>query len=185
MIGIGSIERNAGVTFICLALSNFLCNKLGKKTAYIELNTTNQIYSLNVCKKNKNFSYCGIDIFPCVSVTSLSEIIGLNYDFFVLDMGVLNTYTIKEFFKCESRFIVCSLSKWKLHINRERLEKLLHQTYTNQAQVTVLNNLSAEKSTFSIRSRLDMPIISFPYIPNPFQLKPEMFYVFHQILERN
>ncbi len=138
-----------------------------------------------MCKKNKNFSHYGIDIFPCITVTSLSEIICLNYDFFVLDMGVLNTYTMKEFYKCELRFIVCSLSKWKRHTTEERLEKLFHQTYMNQAQVTVLNNLSMEKSTFSIRSKFTMPIISFPYIPNPFQLKPEVFYVFHQILERN
>lgn len=136
-------------------------------------------------KRSKKFSYYGIDIFPCVTVTSLSEILGLNYDFFVLDMGVLNTYTMKEFSKCELRFIVCSLSKWKRHTTKERLEKLLHQTYMDQVQVTVLNNLSMVKSAFSIHSTFTMPMISFPFIPNPFQLKPEMFYVFHQILERN
>lgn len=178
------MEKNSGVTFISLALSNFLHSKLGKKTAYIELNTTNQIQSLSPKQNEKYFSYMGFDIFPSITVTSLWEILCLNYDYFVLDMGVLNTYTAKEFSKCEHRFLVCSLSKWKIHQTLEKVEKFCQQTYIPKEHVTVLNNLKMQKSTFALFSTLPVKVISFPFIPNPFQLKPDTFHVFHQILER-
>ena len=157
---------------------------MGKRTAYIELNTTNQIGTLHKKSSHKQFSYFGITIFPCVSVTSLSEILRLNYDCFVLDIGVLNARTIKNFFDCERRFIVCSLSKWKSQKTLEKIENLFQQNQNYKANVTVLDNLSTEKSNSLSTSNLSFPVISFPFIPDPFQLKPDVFHVFHQILER-
>lgn len=170
-----------GVTCICLALSNFICSKLGRKTAYIELNTTNQIYSLFHGRNKKTFSYFGIDFFPCVTVTSLSEILNKNYDFFILDMGVLNVYTAREFSKCDKQFLVCSLSKWKKHQTMEKLNQLFQQTNLNQRRVTILDNLHSKKSTSF--SMLDNRI-TIPFIPNPFQIETNLFCVFHRILER-
>lgn len=172
------------MTFISLALSNFLCSKLGKKTAYVELNTTNQISFLRPHRNPNSFSYMGIDIYPCVTVTSLSEILSLNYDYFVLDMGVLNTYTLTEFLKCEQRFLVCSLCRWKAEKTTEKIEKLLYQANIHQVQVTVLDNLSARKTKSSISSAFSLPVITFPFISNPFQLKPEEFQAFSLLLER-
>lgn len=126
----------------------------------------------------------GIDIYPCVTVTSLSEILSLHYDYFILDMGVLNTYTLTEFLKCEQRFLVCSLCKWKATQIQEKIAKLFHQTYIHQVQVTVLDNLTTKRSKTSIFSELSLPVITFPFIPNPFQLKPEDFQAFYQLLER-
>lgn len=157
---------------------------MGKKTAYIELNTSSQISSLHKRHVQKPFNYLGIGIFPCVTVTSLSEILALNYDYFVLDIGVLNAYTLKDFLKCDQRFLVCSLSKWKVQKTKEKLEKFFQYNNINTAHVTVLCNLVEEESKVLNFSNLSFPIISFPFIPNPFQLKPDVFHVFHQILER-
>ena len=124
-------------------------------------------------------------MFPCVTVTSLSEVLALNYDYFVLDMGVLNAYTLKDFLKCDQRFLVCSLSKWKVEKTKEKLENLFQLNNINTAHVTVLYNLMTEKenSKFFTFSNLSFPIIAFPFLPNPFQLKPEVFHAFHQILK--
>lgn len=180
------MERNVGTTFICLALSNFLCSKLGKKTAYIEFNTTDQIRVLSTHKNTKqSFSYYGIDLFSSVDVTSLSKILGFDYEYFVLDMGVLNAHNIKDFSKCDLRFIVCSLSKWKRQKTTDKIERFFQQIYTYPARVTLLDNLSEKKSGLSVFPVFSLPTISFPYISNPFQLKPEDFRVFFQLLERN
>lgn len=174
-----------GVTCISLALSNFLRNKLGKKTAYIELNATNQIRALSPKKDTSFFSYLKIDFFPCTTITSLPEILQLNYDYFILDMGVLNTYTAKEFSKCEKQFLVCSLCKWKYHQTKEKIVKLLQQTNIHQENVIILDNMREKKSIFNTFFFLSMNRILIPFIPNPFQLEPSLFKVFHQILERN
>ncbi len=100
----------------------------------------------------------------------------MDFDYFILDMGVLNTYTAKEFFKCDKRFIVCSLSKWKQKHSMSKIEDLLSKSNMKQDYVTVISNLSQKKSSSSF--------VSFPFIENPFQLTPEVFSVFYRLLER-
>ena len=149
---------------------------MGKKVAYVELNTTNQICTLTRNRKNAPFSYIGIRIFPCITVTSLSEILALDFDYFVLDMGILNTYTSKEFFKCNKRFIVSSLCKWKKEYHLEKMKSLHSKSNQTEKDVTIICNLCTKKSSPSM--------ISFPFIENPFHLKPSVFHAFYQILER-
>lgn len=185
MIAFGSISRGTGTTFVCLALANFLCSKQGMKTAYIELNTTNQIRSLSPDFKKVPFRHLGVDIFPEVKVTSLWEILRMDYDYFLLDMGVLNTYTAKEFSKCHQQFLVCNLSKWNYHSVLENVEYLLKNVNLLQEHVTVLCNLSMKKSELSTYSMYKLKMISFPFIQNPFQLEPKMFEIFTKLLERN
>ena len=175
------MEHGVGVTCICLSLSNFLCSKLGRKTAYIELNLTNQISSLSNGKNLKSFSYFGIDFFPQVSVTSLKEILSKNYDFYVLDMGVLNNYTATEFAKCDKQFLVCSFSKWKKTQTLEKLKQLYQQAYICQEHVILLSNLEEIKSNRFPSSKNRIP---FPFISNPFQLEPNLFHVFDHMLGR-
>lgn len=162
-------------------MSNFLCSKLGRKTAYIELNSTNQIYTLAHGGNLKSFSYFGIDFFPQVSITSLSEVLNKKYDYYILDMGVLNNYTASEFAKCDKQFLVCSFSKWKKTQTMEKLNQLYQQTYITQERVTLLSNLEETKST---TFPLFKDRIPFPFIPNPFQLEPNLFHVFHHMLGR-
>ena len=137
---------------------------MGKKTAYIELNNTNQIGFLHNTFTQKNFSYLGITFFPCVTVTSLSAILSLKFDYFVLDIGIVNAHTEKSFFSCDKRFLVCSLSKWKAHKTKEKLEKLFQKNKNYMANVTVLNNLATENYHFSAISHLSLRIISFPFM---------------------
>ena len=173
------MERGVGVTCISLAISNFVCSKLGRKTAYIELNATNQIFSLSHGGNQKSFSYYGIDFFPQVSVTSLREILNKNYDFYILDMGVLNHYTATEFAKCDKQLFVCSFSKWKKKQTMEKLNELYQQMYICQESVILLANLEGKKSTL-------LPMfpnrISIPFISNPFQLEPSLFHVLYLLL---
>ena len=67
------------------------------KTAYIELNTHNHICALAHNSKKPSFLYKGIVFYPNTTVTSLPEILRKDYRYFILDMGVLTTYTANEF----------------------------------------------------------------------------------------
>ena len=134
------------------------------KTAYIELNTHNHISAL-VRKKKPFFYHKGIVFYPNTSVTSLPEILRKEYQYFILDMGVLTTYTANEFLRCDKSFLICSPSKWReiqLHKKIENLFK--HQSKKNC--VTLIMNLNEKESN---------EYISFPYLPNPFQIEPRHF----------
>lgn len=153
-----------GTTHIALTLANYLCSKLGMKTAYIELNTHNHISALVKKRKKPSFHYKGIVFYPNTNVTSLPEILRKDYRFFILDMGVLTTYTANEFLRCDKSFLICSPSKWR----KNQLHKKIESLFKNQKQncFTLIMNLNYEES---------YTYISFPYISNPFQIEPRHF----------
>ena len=178
------MEHGVGTTCISLALSNFLCNKLGKKTAYIELNTTNQISCLNKKSDKKAFLYKGIHFFPLTTITSLSEIYRMNFDCYVLDMGILNAFTAEEFSKCDQQFLVCSLSEWKKTVTLEKIAEFIQKNYIHQEYVTVLGNIDIKKSKLAISSNIKCNYLMLPFLENPFQLVTRSFSFFYQIYER-
>lgn len=171
--------RGTGTTHVSLTLANYLCSKMGMKTAYIELNATNQIRALNKKQGTQVFSYRGIDIFPNTSVTSLSEILGFNYQYFILDMGVLNTHTTQEFLRCDKPLLVCSPSKWKLPHAKEKIETLFSNQNIQQRVTLVMN--FREESNFSCFSNMHRQV-SFPYLENPFQINSRHFRAITKIL---
>lgn len=166
------MERGLGTTHIALTLANYLCSKLGMKTAYIELNPTNQIHSLSPKQETPSFMYKGVVFYPNTTVTSLPEILHEDFRYFVLDMGVLTTYTIPEFLRCDKPFLVCSPSKWRC----SQIEEKIDQLFYNQQQncFSLIMNLSEKRSTFSIFSK-KCEQHYFPYIQNPFHLEPQHF----------
>lgn len=151
------------------------------KTAYIELNATNQISCLSKAPKKKAFSHHGISFFPNATPASLAKILNGNYRYFIIDMGVLNTYTTKEFFRCDKQFLICSPSKWRLPHAKEKVDTLLRNTM-NQNHVTVILNLCNKKSEVP-RLPLVHRCIAYPFHPNPFQLEPKEFHALYRILE--
>ena len=170
-----------GTTHIALTLANYLCSKQGMKTAYIELNATNQICALSQKQGNSVFSYKGIVFYPNISVTSLPEILHKNYQYYILDMGVLNTYTVTEFLRSDKPFLICSQSKWRFaHIN-EKIEHLFQYEQKKNC-IRLIMNLSEQESNFPHFSSF-CEQFPFPYIPNPFRLEPKNFHAISRLLK--
>ena len=161
-------------------LANYVCSKLGMKTAYVELNTTNQIHSICQKKEKPSFTYKGIVFYPNTSVTSLSELLHKDYQYFILDMGVLNTYTMHEFLHCNKSFLVCSPSKWRRSQSTENFKKLFENFHYQHCKVIM--NLCEKESDFSPISNA-CEHIPFPYFQNPFRLEAKCLHAIYQILK--
>lgn len=179
IIGVGSVERGAGTTCVCLAFANFLCNKLGMKTAYIELNTTNQIRSLSQKNVTNSFCYFGIHMYPSTKVTSLNEILNRDFDCFILDMGVLTSYTAMEFSKCHKQFLVCDFSPWKKHLSLSKLKDLFQNSSINRENIMLLKTFE-NKSTGLLDLKKNTQ--AFPLLTNPFHLSVTEFSDLTQLL---
>lgn len=149
------------------------------KTAYLELNTTNQIHSLSKTNSMKPFTYLGISIYPSAKVTSLSEILSQNFDCFVLDMGVLTNYTAKEFSKCQKQFLVCDFCPWKKKICLEKTDMLFQNANICRERVMLLKNREKETDFLPFLSK---NTVSFPLLSNPFHLSTVEFSIFNQLL---
>lgn len=179
------MEHGCGTTCISLAVSNFLCSKKRKKTAYIELNTSNQILSLYGKPVEKPFTYMGIRFFPKVTLSQLTTILQKNFDYFILDMGILNANTAYEFSRCHYKFIVGSFSIWKKEKTLNKLEQSLKTTNINREQVVILGNPMIKESLCSGRFKAFSKVISTPFIKNPFQIPSRDFLFYENLLERN
>lgn len=150
------------------------------KTAYVELNTTNQISALSHKKGTLSFRYMGIVFYPNTPVTALTEILQKDYRYFVLDIGVLNTYTTTDFLRCDKSFLVCSPSKWRRSQSTENFKKLFENFHYQHCKVIM--NLCEKESDFSPISNA-CEHIPFPYFQNPFRLEAKCLHAIYQILK--
>ena len=162
-----------------------MSNKCRYSVAYVELNATNQIFLLNNRKSNGTFSKIGIDFFQNITLATLSDVLSHDYDFFVLDFGVLNQFTINEFKRCNLQLAICPLSPWKRNIFDEFVN-MLKDNYTNyQKQITFLGNNKIKENLTQIHHVYKINILSLPFLSNPFQITSEDFDFFKRVLERN
>ena len=149
------------------------------KTAYIELNSNQHISTISPRQNKSSFSYKGVVYYPNTTVTSLPEILRLNYRYFIRDMGVLTTHTSYEFLRCDKSFLVCSRSKWRRSQIKEKIESLFHH---QQNCFTLIMNLTEKESTFTNFFN-DYEQLYFPYISNPFQIEPHNFHALSPLLK--
>ncbi len=127
----------------------------------------------------------GIDFYSHVTLTRLSEILQKKYDYFVLDIGILNPNTAYEFSRCNRQFIVTDLSIWKRERTLEKLEQLCNTITLNQERVVLLGNSIMKESVHSNTFKFFSKVISIPFIPNPFQIASYDFMFYESLIERN
>ncbi|MBR4025981.1 MAG: hypothetical protein IKJ01_00300 [Lachnospiraceae bacterium] len=185
VIGFGSPEHGTGTTCISLSVANFLYSKERKKTAYLELNPSNQIHFLGTYANNHAFTYFGITLFPNVTLSSLPQILEQDYEYFILDMGILNPNTALTFSQCDKQFIIGSLSLLKQQSVIQKIETLLKTPPIHKESVTILGNPGIKESNSAIFSKSFAKIIDVPFIENPFQIASDNFGFYKNLLERN
>lgn len=169
-IGICGMEHGIGATHFALCLSNFLCNKLKKRTAYVELNNSGQIIELGEDESLTSFSRYDIDFYPSAIKSDLPYILHSHPVFLILDLGVISTDNYWDLYNCEIKFIIGSFSPWKVNRFYSLLEALTLQQNTEQDHITILGNLGIKDYVKKFQRDFRLPSFVIPYLPNPFQL---------------
>lgn len=179
------MHRGAGVTSLCLAVSNFLANKQFSSVAYLEVNSTNEIHNLNTRNKTNHFKYLGIDFYSAVTLDDLSSLLQEKYDYLVLDFGVTNQYTNLEFMRCDLKLAICDLSSW----HKSDLISFTHNYLNNMREnIIFLGNpdkINQNSSTYEYNRVIKTKILRIPFFENPFQLTSQYFGFLKKITERN
>ncbi len=184
VIAVCGTSHGCGTTHFALALANFLCNKQNQTAAYVEYNATREISALSLGKNEKNhFPVKAIDLYPEVTSGSLPEILRNHYSYFILDMGVLNTNTYPEFLRCGYHFVIGSIAPWKLAEYDAFLKTFYSKKTISQESITFLGNLGIKENQKFFLHRFRLPVHLVPFFPNPFQLTPEDWLFFKEILE--
>ena len=183
-IAICGMGHNMGTTCLSLAISNYLCSKQLKSVAYIEVNSTDEIYQLNPKLKRENFKYMGIDFFPNKTISDLTGVINSKYEYFIMDFGVLNGYTAKEFNRCQTRFAICDHRDWKFDQIEAFLKNDTLWTDKLMDNLIIMGNISTSNCK-KFRKEHGYDILSIPTIQNPFHLTSEFFVFFEELLKRS
>lgn len=177
--------HNIGVTCLSLAFSNYLCSKNLKSVAYIELNSTDEIYQINPRKERTKFKFMGIDFYPNCTLIELPNIMSMKYQYFIMDFGVLNSYTSKEFNRCQARFAICDYKEWKFDQIEAFLSNETIWTTSLKDTLIIMGKNISKQSCKLFRNEHGHNIMSIPTIPNPFQITSELFEFFEELLIRS
>jgi hypothetical protein len=124
----------------------------------------------------------GICFFPEITLSTLPEILQKDFDYFVLDMGILNPYTAYEFSRCHMQYMVGDFSLWKKEKTLHHLEQLLKHNIIKQEQVILLLNPTIKESYPSGPVKGFLKRITVPFIPNPFQIASSEFAFYEKVL---
>ena len=120
------------------------------RTAYVELNGTHEILSLSKTADEKVFTYKNVDFFPHAVMSTLTEILNMRYERVIIDFGILNPNTLKEFMRCDVRIAVCTISKWNLGALNRIIELFNSNKITDSESVKILFNLVEKKACLAL-----------------------------------
>lgn len=163
-----------GVTIFCLAFSNYFCNKLRKKTAYLEINASNVVDSLS--------NTYGISCYATVTLRKLPMILQEDYSIFILDFGVFNPNTYAEFCRCDLQILIGSVRPWKMKPYCMLLEKIIKEKNTHR-KLLCFASLGMKTETILIPKCEKVCVHPFPFLTNPFQLNSSEWIFFERILK--
>ena len=84
----------------------------------MEMNASHEIALLNKRGKASNdsklyFRKKGVDYYPDVTIRKMTELLHRDYEYSILDFGVLTPHTRLEFLHCDKRIVLCNVSPWK------------------------------------------------------------------------
>ena len=133
------------------------------RTAYVELNGTHEILSLSKTADEKVFTYKNVDFFPHAVMSTLTEILNMRYERVIIDFGILNPNTLKEFMRCDVRIAVCTISKWNRGALNRIIELFNSNKITDSESVKILFNLVEKKKTIN-HKHFKYPVVGFPYL---------------------
>lgn len=96
-------------------------------------------------------------------------------------MGVLNSYTKREFLRCDRKYVIGNVSLWKSASFANYLRKIT-QDINNQDHFVIVNNLGIKEDEKIFRRKTGYKVHTFPFLENPFHLVTTTFGLFESLL---
>lgn len=137
----------------------------------------------------------GITIHQNVTFNHLPEILSLGYDYIVLDMGVLNQYTLPEFWRNDIHFVLGHSYPTKgpyyhnfinfifSSFRGENLNKKHLKELKIRRNISFLDSLGLKDNAKNFYKQYQVSLDIVPFIQNPFQLTSNEWRFFQALLK--
>jgi hypothetical protein len=191
-IGVIGTHHGTGVTHLSILLANYLSEWMGKKVAYVEYGQQNdikymeQIYeethgsAKEHTKEEEFFLIHRVAYYKSIRPADLAMVIGSSYDCIILDLGMDFTKNKHEFFRCDRKFVVSSLTPWK----QQELERFYeHTRHINQSDEWLyMIPFGESREIKQAAKEFRKQFWGIPYEPDPFSLSEETIHFFQKII---
>lgn len=184
IIGIAGLGYGVGVTHLTVWMGNYLAGACRLKTAVLEWNRQGDLQKMEQeClgrqMGERPFTVLEVDYYAGADERVLTACINLNYQHIIIDFGGICVENKTEFFRCDRKFIVASLSEWQI----EAFWKFMREEGTaGKRSWTYLTAFGSEETRLEIIKRLKLPIERIPLSTDAFTVTREMMRWFEQQL---
>lgn len=120
-IGFFGSSHGVGTTHIAVLLAVFIARKTGKKTAYVEFNSSGDCLRF---KKLKNMIPNNLELIPSVTQSKYTELLNDGYEVFVVDFGSDLSESFSELLRCDVKCVISILNDIKEEKYRICLETI-------------------------------------------------------------
>jgi serine/threonine protein kinase len=191
-ISVSGTQSGAGVTHLCFLFGMWLQNS-GFKTAVLDCcgNSDFQCLCDLVTKKNQvlktgYFQIRGLTIFPSMGAEKAESFNRADYDYILLDHGVLDEYVIPDMKRSDVRLIVSPGADWK--INRigtiiKKYQSILEDKNTwlsfpfqNQESINII------KTYYNLSNTIIVPYAINPWKPDN-ETKKQMENIYEKLFD--
>lgn len=181
-IGLLGINRGVGVTYTGMLLASYFASERRFKTAYLECNNHKDFTLLKGAyewsnENDSSFSLDGITYFKHVALSRIPEILGDNYDCYILDFGTNYTDAIDEFIRCGNKIIIGDIAIW----NQIRMVSFIKDMEGIKGSKHWIHMIPYAKDNLIKRISIETQrcFLRIPYEPNPTSLSRDTYKLFH------
>jgi len=184
IIGIVGLGHGAGVTHLAVMMGNYLSGACGLKTAVLEWNGQRDFKKMEQeClgrqMGGRPFTVLDVDYYAGADERVLTACINLNYQHIIIDFGGISVENRTEFFRCDRKLVVASLSEWQIEAFWEFLRQ---EGKAGKRSWTYLTAFGSEETRIEIVRRLKLPIVRIPLSVDAFTVTREMMRWFEELL---
>lgn len=155
----------------------------------MEMNASHEIALLNKRGKASNdsklyFRKKGVDYYPDVTIRKMTELLRRDYEYSILDFGVLTPHTRLEFLHCDKRIVLCNVSPWKT----TQFDKFVHELKKYKLSLEEVRFVNTygdmiKKNQEQIYKQYGIRVDPAPLLCDPFHITSECFHFFEQLMK--
>lgn len=180
-IGFYGADTGVGTTHLAIAAANYAANEWGIPAAVAELGSRPCIRDLDLYgQAGDHFEIDGVGYYPQMEPADMPGLFNSAYRYLMLDMGC-DESCWQEFLRCDLKYIVASLSPWRIRQAEAFME--LHQNDHSKNYFTALLTVSGnvyEKKKF--QRKYHVPVRTIPFIADPFRLVKDQLTFFQELI---
>ena len=178
-IGFFGADSGVGTTHLALAAASFAAGERGIPAAVVELSDKPCIDALDTRAGERNFFTAdGVGYYPRAAYERMPELLNGPYRYLMLDLGC-ETRGWQEFLRCDLRYVVASLSPWRIGKAEHFMNTHNQNIHYFTALLTITGNVYEKKN---FQRKYHVPVRTVPFIADPFWPMKDQLSFFQELL---